>query len=171
MRSAHRCALVLGDNIFFGQSFGKKLEDVVARPQGATVFGYQVMDPERIGRWLHRELQIDAEMAAVAQQTLESRQIFSGSNHQSFGKKLEDVVARPQGATVFGYQVMDPERFGVVEPMINAWARPSGDGCTANCRLTPKWLPSPSKRWNPARSWFPSASCNLRRIEAAVTGL
>ncbi len=43
------CALVLGDNIFFGQSFGKKLEDVVARPQGATVFGYQVMDPERFG--------------------------------------------------------------------------------------------------------------------------
>ncbi|WP_337264294.1 MULTISPECIES: glucose-1-phosphate thymidylyltransferase RfbA [unclassified Serratia (in: enterobacteria)] len=43
------CALVLGDNIFFGQSFGKKLESVVERNQGATVFGYQVMDPERFG--------------------------------------------------------------------------------------------------------------------------
>lgn len=47
--AGERCALVLGDNIFFGQSFGKKLEDVVARSQGATVFGYQVMDPERFG--------------------------------------------------------------------------------------------------------------------------
>ena len=47
--AGERCALVLGDNIFFGQSFGKKLEDVVARQQGATVFGYQVMDPERFG--------------------------------------------------------------------------------------------------------------------------
>ncbi|MCA7011629.1 glucose-1-phosphate thymidylyltransferase RfbA [Dickeya dadantii] len=44
-----QCALVLGDNIFFGQSFGKKLENVAARTEGATVFGYQVMDPERFG--------------------------------------------------------------------------------------------------------------------------
>ncbi|WP_114193575.1 glucose-1-phosphate thymidylyltransferase RfbA [Edaphovirga cremea] len=44
-----RCSLVLGDNIFFGESFGRKLENVVARTQGATVFGYQVMDPERFG--------------------------------------------------------------------------------------------------------------------------
>lgn len=41
--------LVLGDNIFFGQSFSPKLRSVVSREQGATVFGYQVMDPERFG--------------------------------------------------------------------------------------------------------------------------
>lgn len=44
-----RCALVLGDNIYFGESFGRKLENVVACEEGATVFGYQVMDPERFG--------------------------------------------------------------------------------------------------------------------------
>lgn len=44
-----KSALVLGDNIFFGQSFGRKLESVAAMEQGATVFGYQVMDPERFG--------------------------------------------------------------------------------------------------------------------------
>jgi glucose-1-phosphate thymidylyltransferase len=44
-----KCALVLGDNIFFGQSFGRKLESVVSGNAGATVFGYQVMDPERFG--------------------------------------------------------------------------------------------------------------------------
>ncbi|ASG35511.1 glucose-1-phosphate thymidylyltransferase [Klebsiella pneumoniae subsp. pneumoniae] len=43
------CALVLGDNIYFGESFGRKLETVVQRSEGATVFGYQVMDPERFG--------------------------------------------------------------------------------------------------------------------------
>lgn len=43
------CALVLGDNIYFGQSFGKKLEAVAQNPSGATVFGYQVLDPERFG--------------------------------------------------------------------------------------------------------------------------
>lgn len=43
------CALVLGDNIYFGQGFGKKLEAVAAQEEGATIFGYQVTDPERFG--------------------------------------------------------------------------------------------------------------------------
>ncbi|EMI5490121.1 glucose-1-phosphate thymidylyltransferase RfbA [Providencia stuartii] len=43
------CCLVLGDNIFFGHSFSPKLKSVAARTKGATVFGYQVMDPERFG--------------------------------------------------------------------------------------------------------------------------
>ena len=41
--------LVLGDNIFFGQYFSDKLKVVASRTSGATVFGYQVMDPERFG--------------------------------------------------------------------------------------------------------------------------
>ena len=41
--------LVLGDNIFYGQGFSPKLEEAAAREQGATVFGYQVKDPERFG--------------------------------------------------------------------------------------------------------------------------
>ncbi|MDR3432625.1 MAG: glucose-1-phosphate thymidylyltransferase RfbA [Rouxiella aceris] len=47
--NGERCALVLGDNIYFGQGFGKKLEEVAKREAGATVFGYQVSDPERFG--------------------------------------------------------------------------------------------------------------------------
>ncbi|HPT42153.1 MAG TPA: glucose-1-phosphate thymidylyltransferase RfbA, partial [Candidatus Gastranaerophilaceae bacterium] len=45
-------ALVLGDNIFFGQGFSSMLEGVVRRIKsqgGATVFGYQVKDPQRFG--------------------------------------------------------------------------------------------------------------------------
>lgn len=41
--------LVLGDNIFFGQGFTPKLHVARNRISGATVFGYQVMDPERFG--------------------------------------------------------------------------------------------------------------------------
>ncbi|HFP8698280.1 TPA: glucose-1-phosphate thymidylyltransferase RfbA [Raoultella planticola] len=43
------CALVLGDNIYFGQSFSKKLDAAAGKTSGATVFGYQVLDPERFG--------------------------------------------------------------------------------------------------------------------------
>ena len=41
--------LVLGDNIFYGQGFTPLLRQAVARQKGATVFGYQVKDPERFG--------------------------------------------------------------------------------------------------------------------------
>ncbi|WP_343863740.1 glucose-1-phosphate thymidylyltransferase RfbA [Caenispirillum bisanense] len=41
--------LILGDNIFFGHGFPEILERAVARPSGATVFGYWVSDPERYG--------------------------------------------------------------------------------------------------------------------------
>ena len=42
-------ALVLGDNIFYGQSFSRVLREVAARESGATIFGYYVRDPREYG--------------------------------------------------------------------------------------------------------------------------
>ena len=42
-------ALVLGDNIFYGQSFSKVLKNAAAREKGATIFGYYVKDPREYG--------------------------------------------------------------------------------------------------------------------------
>ncbi|RZR29058.1 glucose-1-phosphate thymidylyltransferase RfbA [Vibrio vulnificus] len=53
--------LVLGDNIFYGQSFSKMLKNAASRERGATVFGYQVKDPERFG-----VVEFDASMKAVS---------------------------------------------------------------------------------------------------------
>lgn len=43
------CALILGDNIFYGHDLHKQLEDACKKEQGATVFAYHVHDPERYG--------------------------------------------------------------------------------------------------------------------------
>lgn len=43
------CCLILGDNIFHGQDFVPKLQRATANTKGATIFGYQVKDPERFG--------------------------------------------------------------------------------------------------------------------------
>jgi len=43
------CALALGDNIFFGHGLSEVLQRAAARTAGATVFGYQVRDPQRYG--------------------------------------------------------------------------------------------------------------------------
>ena len=42
-------ALILGDNIFYGQSFSKVLRQVTLREKGATIFGYYVRDPKEYG--------------------------------------------------------------------------------------------------------------------------
>ena len=42
-------ALVLGDNIFYGQSFSRVLQEVASRESGATIFGYYVRDPREYG--------------------------------------------------------------------------------------------------------------------------
>ena len=53
--------LVLGDNIFYGQSFSQTLQNAASRESGATVFGYQVKDPERFG-----VVEFDYNMKAVS---------------------------------------------------------------------------------------------------------
>ncbi|MDG3086924.1 glucose-1-phosphate thymidylyltransferase RfbA [Vibrio hannami] len=55
------CCLVLGDNIFYGQHFTDTLRNAANRESGATVFGYQVKDPERFG-----VVEFDKNMKAVS---------------------------------------------------------------------------------------------------------
>lgn len=53
--------LALGDNIFYGQGFTPKLREAAACKTGATVFGYQVKDPERFG-----VVEFNAELKAIS---------------------------------------------------------------------------------------------------------
>ncbi|MEZ9357182.1 glucose-1-phosphate thymidylyltransferase RfbA [Vibrio breoganii] len=55
------CCLVLGDNIFYGQHFSDALKRAVTQKSGATVFGYQVKDPERFG-----VVEFDQNMRAIS---------------------------------------------------------------------------------------------------------
>jgi glucose-1-phosphate thymidylyltransferase len=59
--AGERCALVLGDNIFYGHDFASTLQRAVANERGATVFAYAVRDPQRYG-----VVEFDAEGRAVS---------------------------------------------------------------------------------------------------------
>jgi glucose-1-phosphate thymidylyltransferase len=63
-----RVALALGDNVFYGAHFSDYLRSAAARDTGATVFGYQVRDPERYG-----VVEFDAEGRAVSLEEKPSR--------------------------------------------------------------------------------------------------
>ncbi|GGM97815.1 glucose-1-phosphate thymidylyltransferase RfbA [Shewanella xiamenensis] len=74
--------LVLGDNIFYGQSFSKTLRNAASRLTGATVFGYQVKDPERFG-----VVEFDAEMKAIS---IEEKPLKPKSNYAVTGLYFYD---------------------------------------------------------------------------------
>lgn len=76
------CALVLGDNIFYGSDFAKVLQRAVCRDDGATVFAYYVSDPERYG-----VVSFDAEGNAL---TLEEKPKEPQSNYAVTGLYFYD---------------------------------------------------------------------------------
>ena len=74
--------LVLGDNVFYGQSFTEKLLSAAARDKGATVFGYQVKDPERFG-----VVDFDSQMKALS---IEEKPLKPKSNYAVTGLYFYD---------------------------------------------------------------------------------
>ncbi len=74
--------LVLGDNIYYGQSFSKTLKKAAERDSGASVFGYLVKDPERFG-----VVEFDKDMKAVS---IEEKPAIPKSNYAVTGLYFYD---------------------------------------------------------------------------------
>jgi glucose-1-phosphate thymidylyltransferase len=100
-------ALILGDNIFYGHGLSGLLRDAIATPRGATVFGYQVQDPQRYG-----VVEMDSEGRVVS---IEEKPAVPKSNYAVTGlyfydNDVLDIAAALQPSPRGEYEITDVNR-------------------------------------------------------------
>ena len=83
-------ALILGDNIFFGQGIREGLAAACARPTGATVFAYQVSDPERYGVV---ELDAQARPLSIVEKPTAPKSKWAVTGLYFFDQRIVEIVA------------------------------------------------------------------------------
>jgi glucose-1-phosphate thymidylyltransferase len=84
------CALVLGDNIFFGHALRVDLARAVARPEGATVFGYRVSEPQHYGVV---ELDSDGRPLSLEEKPLKPRSNFAVTGLYFYDNRVLEIAA------------------------------------------------------------------------------
>ena len=83
-------ALILGDNIFYGQGLSQTLQQVTRRSEGATIFGYWVKDPERYG-----VVELDAQGRAVGleEKPAQPRSHYAVTGLYFYDNRVLDIAA------------------------------------------------------------------------------
>jgi glucose-1-phosphate thymidylyltransferase len=88
--AGHRSALVLGDNIFYGTGLIEHLRRAAARPEGATIFGYHVSDPERYGV---AEIAPDGRVLSIEEKPACPRSNYAVTGLYFYDEAVTDIVA------------------------------------------------------------------------------
>lgn len=113
------CALVLGDNIFYGEGLRRVLLEAARRAEtegGATVFGYHVEDPERFG-----VVEFDADYNAVSieEKPAEPKSSYAVTGLYFYDGRVADMAAEVEPSARGEYEITDLNRMYLEEGALN----------------------------------------------------
>ena len=102
-----RVALILGDNIFYGQGLSVLLKEAASRTSGATVFGYRVEDPERYGV---AELGPDGRVVGIEEKPAAPRSNVAVTGLYFYDNRVVSIAAELGKSARGEYEITDVNR-------------------------------------------------------------
>jgi glucose-1-phosphate thymidylyltransferase len=97
-------ALILGDNIFYGQNFSSFLKSAVNKNKGATIFGYHVNDPERFGVL---ELNEEGELISIEEKPKHPKSNYAVTGLYFYDNKVVDIAKSVQPSSRGELEISD----------------------------------------------------------------
>ncbi|NUQ10869.1 MAG: glucose-1-phosphate thymidylyltransferase RfbA [Gemmatimonadaceae bacterium] len=102
-----RVALVLGDNLFYGDALSTMLPEVARRERGATVFGYNVADPERYGV---AEVDAEGRVTDLVEKPKEPRSNWAVTGLYFYDNQVVDIARDLKPSARGEYEITDVNR-------------------------------------------------------------
>ncbi|MET3196374.1 glucose-1-phosphate thymidylyltransferase RfbA [Bacillus sp. OAE603] len=97
-------ALILGDNIFYGHDFTKILERVATLKEGATVFGYNVKDPQRFGVI---EFDVDGNVISIEEKPINPKSTYAVTGLYFYDNRVIDFAKQIKPSDRGEYEITD----------------------------------------------------------------